>query len=173
MEEGFLRYYMGVGRMDRVTPKDIVGAIAGEGNISSSNIGRIKLFDRFSTVELPETLPQEVLDILSGMTIRGNDSKFRLMTDEPPTGPAPGTRPRASREDRRSFHRDRKFEGGKPFENRKARREKMFGDRIWPRRPPVPQGPRRAQFRRQALPQDAAFRTRISFSKKNYISLAK
>ena len=123
VEEGFLRYYMGVGRMDRVTPKDIVGAIAGEGNISSSNIGRIKLFDRFSTVELPETLPQEVLDILSGMTIRGNDSKFRLMTDEPPAGP------RESRENRRGFHRDRKFEGGKPFENRKARREKMFGDR--------------------------------------------
>ena len=123
VEEGFLRYYMGVGRMDRVTPKDIVGAIAGEGNISSSNIGRIKLFDRFSTVELPETLPQEVLDILSGMTIRGNDSKFRLMTDEPPAGP------RESREGRRGFHRDRKFEGGKPFENRKARREKMFGDR--------------------------------------------
>ena len=123
VEEGFLRYYMGVGRMDRVTPKDIVGAIAGEGNISSSNIGRIKLFDRFSTVELPETLPQEVLDILSGMTIRGNDSKFRLMTDEPPAGP------RESRESRRGFHRDRKFEGGKPFENRKARREKMFGDR--------------------------------------------
>ena len=128
VEEGFLRYYMGVGRMDRVTPKDIVGAIAGEGNISSSNIGRIKLFDRFSTVELPETLPQEVLDILSGMTIRGNDSKFRLMTDEPPAGP------RESRESRRGFHRDgdrrsRKFEGDRPFENRKARREKMFGDR--------------------------------------------
>ena len=128
VEEGFLRYYMGVGRMDRVTPKDIVGAIAGEGNISSSNIGRIKLFDRFSTVELPETLPQEVLDILSGMTIRGNDSKFRLMTDEPPTGP------RESREGRRGFHRDgdrrgRRFEGDRPFENRKARREKMFGDR--------------------------------------------
>ena len=128
VEEGFLRYYMGVGRMDRVTPKDIVGAIAGEGNISSSNIGRIKLFDRFSTVELPETLPQEVLDILSGMTIRGNDSKFRLMTDEPPTGPREG------REGRRGFHRDgdrrgRKFDGDRPFENRKARREKMFGDR--------------------------------------------
>ena len=134
VEEGFLRYYMGVGRMDRVTPKDIVGAIAGEGNISSSNIGRIKLFDRFSTVELPETLPQEVLDILSGMTIRGNDSKFRLMTDEPPAGP------RESRESRRGFHRGgrdfgrgehhgKKFGEDRPFENRRARREKMFGDR--------------------------------------------
>lgn len=140
VEEGYLRYYLGVGRRDHVTPRDIVGAIAGEGNISSSNIGRIKLFDKFSTVELPETMPQEVLDILADMTIRGNESRFRLMTDEPPTGPAPGTRPRASREDRRSFHRGegrkdfgerhgKKFGDDKPFENRKARREKMFGDK--------------------------------------------
>lgn len=139
VEEGYLRYYLGVGRRDHVTPRDIVGAIAGEGNISSSNIGRIKLFDKFSTVELPETMPQEVLDILADMTIRGNESRFRLMTDEPPTGPAPGTRPRASREDRRSFHRGegrkdfgdrhgKKFDD-KPFENRKARREKMFGEK--------------------------------------------
>ena len=149
VEEGFLRYYLGVGRIDHVTPRDIVGAIAGEANINSSNIGRIKLFDKFSTVELPNTLPQDVLDILSEMTIRGNDARFRVMTDEPPEGPAPGTKPHASREERRSFHRDRKGgfrdderrggfrknrEGGdrfgdKPFENRKARRERQFADR--------------------------------------------
>ena len=149
VEEGYLRYYLGVGRIDHVSPRDIVGAIAGEANISSSNIGRIKLFDKFSTVELPNTLPQDVLDILSEMTIRGNDARFRVMTDEPPEGPAPGTRPHASREERRSFHRDRKGgfrdderrggfrksrEGGdrfgdKPFENRKARRERQFADR--------------------------------------------
>lgn len=149
VEEGFLRYYLGVGRIDHVTPRDIVGAIAGEANINSSNIGRIKLFDKFSTVELPNTLPQDVLDILSEMTIRGNDARFRVMTDEPPEGPAPGTRPHASREERRSFHRDRKGgfrdderrggfrknrEGGdrfgdKPFENRKVRREREFADR--------------------------------------------
>ena len=148
VEEGFLRYYLGVGRIDHVTPRDIVGAIAGEANINSSNIGRIKLFDKFSTVELPNTLPQDVLDILSEMTIRGNDARFRVMTDEPPEGPAPGTRPHASREERRSFHRDRKggfhdderrggFRkdrgersfGDKHFENRKARRERQFADR--------------------------------------------
>jgi len=151
VEEGYLRYYLGVGRIDHVSPRDIVGAIAGEANISSSNIGRIKLFDKFSTVELPNTLPQDVLDILSEMTIRGNDARFRVMTDEPPEGPAPGTRPHASREERRSFHRDRKggfrdedHRGGfrkdrgergersfgdKPFENRKARRERQFADR--------------------------------------------
>ena len=151
VEEGYLRYYLGVGRIDHVSPRDIVGAIAGEANINSSNIGRIKLFDKFSTVELPNTLPQDVLDILSEMTIRGNDARFRVMTDEPTEGPAPGTRPHASREERRSFHRDRKggfrdderrggFRkgrdergdrgfGDKPFENRKARRERQFADR--------------------------------------------
>ena len=106
VEEGFLRYYLGVGRIDHVTPKDIVGAIAGEGNINSSNIGRIKLFDKFSTVELPEALPQDVLDILSNMTIRGYDARFRVMTDEAPEGPAKGTRPRENRSERRSYHRD-------------------------------------------------------------------
>ncbi|WP_407444427.1 DEAD/DEAH box helicase [Fibrobacter sp.] len=151
VEEGFLRYYLGVGRIDHVTPKDIVGAIAGEGNINSSNIGRIKLFDKFSTVELPETLPEDVLEILSNMTIRGNDARFRVMTDEPPEGPAKGTRPRANRGERRSYHRDergnfhrdrggfggrggredRGFErGGRSFgENREERRRKKFGDK--------------------------------------------
>ncbi|PZW66851.1 DEAD/DEAH box helicase [Fibrobacter sp. UWR1] len=148
VEEGYLRYYLGVGRIDHVSPKDIVGAIAGEANISSSNIGRIKLFDKFSTVELPEAVPQDVLDILAGITIRGNDARFRLMTDEPPTGPAPGTRPRESRsfhrgegrgnrEERRGgFRKDRGFgdhdrgdRGGFGSKNREERRRDKFGDK--------------------------------------------
>lgn len=152
VEEGYLRYYLGVGRVDRVTPKDIVGAIAGEANISSSNIGRIKLFDKFSTVELPEAVPQDVLDILAGITIRGNDARFRLMTDEPPTGPAPGTRPRegrsfhregrggfgrGNREERRGgFRKDREFggrDGGREErsfgKNREERRREKFGEK--------------------------------------------
>ena len=84
VEEGYLRYYLAVGRRDHVSPRDIVGAIAGEADISSAIIGRIKLFDKFSTVELPENTDQGVLDILSEMTIRGNDAKFRLMTDDAP-----------------------------------------------------------------------------------------
>ena len=84
VEEGYLRYYLAVGRRDHVSPRDIVGAIAGEADISSAIIGRIKLFDKFSTVELPDNTDQSVLDILSEMTIRGNDAKFRLMTDDAP-----------------------------------------------------------------------------------------
>ena len=140
VEEGYLRYYLGVGRIDHVTPRDIVGAIAGEANINSSNIGRIKLFDRFSTVELPEAVPQDVLDILSGITIRGNDAKFRLMTDDapPPRSRESFHRERGNREERRGgFRKERSGRGfggkfdkeGGAFKNRAERRREKFGDR--------------------------------------------
>ncbi|MCF0225580.1 MAG: DEAD/DEAH box helicase [Fibrobacter sp.] len=140
VEEGFLRYYLGVGRFDHVSPKDIVGAIAGEGNISSSNIGRIKLFDKFSTVELPEALPQDVLDSLAGMTIRGNDARFRLMTDEPPASNGEGRSfhrergdrgfGRGNREERRGgFRKERNFNPERG--NREARRREKFGEKTF------------------------------------------
>ena len=131
VEEGFLRYYLGVGRFDRVTPKDIVGAIAGEANISSSNIGRIKLFDKFSTVELPEAVPQDVLDVLAGITIRGNDAKFRLMTDEPPEHDDDDSREgRSFHREGRGFGSDRGFGGrGGRGGNREERRGGFRKDR--------------------------------------------
>ena len=123
VEEGYLRYYLAVGRRDHVSPRDIVGAIAGEADISSAIIGRIKLFDKFSTVELPDNTDQSVLDILSEMTIRGNDAKFRLMTDD-----APPPKERKSFKSKKDFGKKpkgkekpfREFHGDKPF--RKTRR---------------------------------------------------
>lgn len=131
VEEGFERYYLGVGRRDRVSPRDIVGAIAGESGISSAEIGRIKLFDRFSTVELPEGIPSEIKLILEEMTIRGNPSRFRLMTDDKPLPKEHGSfgERRRDRDDRYSDRRskrhsfgDRSFQkrGDRPF--RKTRR---------------------------------------------------
>ena len=127
VEEGYLRYYLAVGRRDHVSPRDIVGAIAGEADISSAIIGRIKLFDKFSTVELPDNTDQGVLDILSEMTIRGNDAKFRLMTDD-----APPPKERKSFKKKFGFEKKpkgkekpfRESHGDKPF--RKTRRFGRF-----------------------------------------------
>jgi len=83
-ESGMERYYLGVGRMDNVSPRDIVGAIANEANLESKYIGHIKLFEKFSTVDLPEAMPEDVLSILRRMTIKNRPSKIRLMTDKPP-----------------------------------------------------------------------------------------
>lgn len=120
VEEGFERYYLGVGRMHHVSPRDIVGAIAGESDMSSADIGRIKLFDKFSTVELPQGIPEPILQILERMHIRSFPSKFRLMTAE-----APQERERSFKSSSRGNFdkREKPFRersGDKPF--RKTRR---------------------------------------------------
>ena len=65
------RYTIDVGRTHGVMPKDIVGAIANEGGIGARQIGAIKLFDTYSTVELPNGLPDEVFQLLKKTWVRG------------------------------------------------------------------------------------------------------
>jgi len=57
-------YRMEVGKNQGVMPKDIVGAIASESGIEGQNIGRIKLHDEYSTVELPEGMPNDIFQHL-------------------------------------------------------------------------------------------------------------
>jgi ATP-dependent RNA helicase DeaD len=121
-EEGMQRYYIGLGRMHDIQPKDIVGAIANEADISSQYIGKIKLFDHFSFVELPEGMPSEVMQTLQAMRIRSQPARFRLMTDEPPPEREGGF-------GRKPFGGDR---GG--FGDR-APREGSFGGDRGPRKP--------------------------------------
>ncbi len=57
-EPGKIRYRLEVGRAHGVQPKHIVGAIANEVSLDSRHIGQIVLYDDYSTVELPEGMPQ-------------------------------------------------------------------------------------------------------------------
>jgi ATP-dependent RNA helicase DeaD len=65
-----VRYRIEVGRTHGVSPKDIVGAIANEGNLPSRLIGRIDLYDEYSTVDLPDDLSRETLQILRAAWVR-------------------------------------------------------------------------------------------------------
>lgn len=62
LEEGMDRYRIEVGKMHGVLPGHIVGAIAGETGMASRHIGRIRLFNEFSTVDLPQGMPAEMLE---------------------------------------------------------------------------------------------------------------
>ena len=55
-EADMVTYRLEVGRDDGVMPKNIVGAIANEVGLDFSSIGHIKLYDDYSTVELPKGL---------------------------------------------------------------------------------------------------------------------
>lgn len=70
------RYRIELGRNDDVKVGSIVGAIANEADIDSEYIGRIDLFDEFTTVDLPSGMPKEVQKILSEARVAGKPMKL-------------------------------------------------------------------------------------------------
>ena len=92
--EGDMRSFtIDVGRTHGVMPKDIVGAIANEGGIGARQIGAIKLFDTYSTVELPAGLPNDFFQALGRTWIRGQ--RINLQPAEGP-GRKPSAPPKRS-----------------------------------------------------------------------------
>jgi ATP-dependent RNA helicase DeaD len=60
-----------VGYAHGVKPGNIVGAIANEAGIESKYIGRIEIYDDFSTLDLPADLPPDLLDHLKTVWVAG------------------------------------------------------------------------------------------------------
>jgi ATP-dependent RNA helicase DeaD len=75
---GSVRYRIEVGRDHGVQPKNIVGAIANEAGLDSRDIGHIKLYDSFSTVELPEGMPKELFQHLQKVWVCGRQLQMCL-----------------------------------------------------------------------------------------------
>ena len=65
------RLYIGLGRRAGVRPADLVGAIANEAGVNARSIGSIEIADRFSIVEVPDEVADDVIGALRSTTIRG------------------------------------------------------------------------------------------------------
>ena len=63
------RYKVAVGRKDNIKPGNVLGAIANEAEISSEFIGAIQIFQDFTTVDLPDEMPKETLQILKNTRV--------------------------------------------------------------------------------------------------------
>ena len=83
------RYRIEVGHDAGVTPGDIVGAIANEAGLDSEHIGHIRLYDDYSTVELPEGMPKDIMRHLQGVRIRQQPLKLSLDSDQSPSRQEP------------------------------------------------------------------------------------
>jgi ATP-dependent RNA helicase DeaD len=97
---GSVRYRIAVGHDHGVQPGNIVGAIANEAAIDSVHIGRIQIFDGYSTVDLPDGMPEETFEKLQQTWVGGQKLAIRLDSpgDESPVEPA---RPRPFGDSRR------------------------------------------------------------------------
>jgi ATP-dependent RNA helicase DeaD len=80
-DKGMTRYRIEVGKMPNTKPGNIVGAIANEAGIDSEFIGKIKIYDEYSTVDLPEGMPQNILDILKNIWVSGQKINISKVAD--------------------------------------------------------------------------------------------
>ena len=75
-------YRIEVGHRDRILPGAIVGALANEGGISGSDIGKIDILQSFSLVEIYAPLSTEQLRTMARATYGGR--QLRIRPDEGP-----------------------------------------------------------------------------------------
>ena len=113
-------YRIEVGHRDRVLPGAIVGALANEGGIEGSDIGKIDILQSFSLVTIYADLSPEQLSVMGRATFSGRE--LRIRPDEGPghgwSGPNGGER-RPKRRDwddrgERGERRDRSERGFRP-----------------------------------------------------------
>ncbi len=71
------RFRVDVGYQHGVKPGNLVGAIANEAEIESRYIGHIEIHDDFTTVDLPEGMPPEVMKILKKTWVCGQRLNLR------------------------------------------------------------------------------------------------
>lgn len=64
-------YRIEVGKNNAVTPSNIVGAIANESGVDAKLIGKIDIFDDYSTLDLPQGMPKDILQHLKSVWVAG------------------------------------------------------------------------------------------------------
>jgi len=128
-------YRMEVGNNDGITPSNIVGAIANEADISSRYIGSIKLHDDYSTVDLPEGMPDELLNHLK--KVRVCAKPMRISVYNPNTAPAGGSseqkeprQPRMKKTISRDVDQKRTADTQKPAKKRDFGKKKPAGGKF-------------------------------------------
>ncbi|MGB1382317.1 MAG: DEAD/DEAH box helicase [Porticoccaceae bacterium] len=89
-EVPMVTYRLEVGKNDSVEPSNIVGAIANEADISSQYIGQIILHDDYSTVDLPDGMPDDIFKTLKKARVRSK--ALNISIDKGGDNSAPSSR---------------------------------------------------------------------------------
>ena len=76
-----VRVFVGAGRSAGLRPADLVGAIANEANISAREIGAIEIEERYSLVEVSDTIAEDAIRALRATSLRGK--RVTVRRDQP------------------------------------------------------------------------------------------
>ena len=84
---GFQTFRVQVGEAHGAKPGNLMGAIANEAGLEARQIGRIRVFEQHSLVELPEGLPARLIKHLSTVRVAGQMLRIHPTEAMPPRGP--------------------------------------------------------------------------------------
>ncbi len=73
LEDEMERFRVEVGHRDRVKPGNLVGAIANEAGLKGRMIGRIRIFENYSLVDLPKQMPEKVFQALKKVKVMNRE----------------------------------------------------------------------------------------------------
>jgi ATP-dependent RNA helicase DeaD len=76
-----VRVYVAAGRSTGLRPADLVGAIANEAGVSAREIGAIEIEERFSLVEVSDTIAEDAIRALRATSLRGQ--RVTVRRDQP------------------------------------------------------------------------------------------
>ncbi len=113
------RYRVAVGHSHGVRPGGIVGAITAEGGLNGKDLGRIDIYDTFSTVEISGSLSPAVVGRISAAKVSGQSLRMEL-----DSGDYDGRRPGVPRS--AASHGPRRSGPGRDGEHRPVRERRTF-----------------------------------------------
>ncbi len=89
-----------LGRMNKIAPNFILGALVDATGMAGKRFGKIDIYDRFTTVEVPEADKEHVIESMTGTKINGQKIKIKLYD-----GKNRNYSERSRRQDRRDYKR--------------------------------------------------------------------
>ena len=107
-EEGMERFRIELGSEHGIKPANIVGAIANEADINSRHIGRIAIYDSYSTVDLPCGMPDDILQVLHKSRVGSKTLRIQRIGADTETPQAPAGRRKPERFNAGSTGKSRK-----------------------------------------------------------------
>lgn len=75
---GSVKVEISVGRQNKIAPNFVLGALVDATGMPGKNFGKIDIYDRFTTVEIPEADKDHVIETMTGTKINGQKIRIKL-----------------------------------------------------------------------------------------------
>lgn len=71
VSEGNVKLFVNIGKLDKIEKKDIIDLLSNKANIKKEEIGKVKILDKFSFVEVPSNKAEKIISELDGKHLNG------------------------------------------------------------------------------------------------------